>query len=238
MGKFAKWIGGGLGWVFFGPLGGIAGFALGAILDSAEVQTVHKGPTTRGDFVLSLLVLVAAVMKADGKVVRSELDFVKQYLSRAFGPETAREAVAMLRDLLKQDIPVRQVSLQIRQNMDYASRLQLLQMLYGISGADALFHPEEIKLINTIAGYLGISPRDIDSVRSMFVAETDWAYKVLEIDPSAGNEQVKAAYRKMAKKYHPDKVGYLGEDFQKIAHEKFQKLNEAYEKIRKERNMT
>jgi len=224
--------------VFFGPLGGLAGFALGAIFDNADVQTLQQeGRTTRGDFVVSFLVLVAAMMKADGKVLRSELDYVKKYLVTAFGMEAAREALAMLRDLLRQDIPLRQVSMQIRQNMDYASRLQLLQMLHGISAADGQVHPEEIRVIRLVAQYMGISQNDMDSVMAVYVVDTDWAYKVLGIDRSANDEEVKKAFRKMAMKYHPDKVSYLGEDFQKIAHEKFRKVNEAYEQIKKERNM-
>jgi len=219
-------------------LGGLAGFALGAIFDNADVQTLQQeGRTTRGDFVVSFLVLVAAMMKADGKVLRSELDYVKKYLVTAFGMEAAREALAMLRDLLRQDIPLRQVSMQIRQNMDYASRLQLLQMLHGISAADGQVHPEEIRVIRLVAQYMGISQNDMDSVMAVYVVDTDWAYKVLGIDRSANDEEVKKAFRKMAMKYHPDKVSYLGEDFQKIAHEKFRKVNEAYEQIKKERNM-
>lgn len=224
--------------MLFGPLGGLAGFALGAIFDNADVQTLQQeGRTTRGDFVVSFLVLVAAMMKADGKVLRSELDYVKKYLVTAFGMEAAREALAMLRDLLRQDIPLRQVSMQIRQNMDYASRLQLLQMLHGISAADGQVHPEEIRVIRLVAQYMGISQNDMDSVMAVYVVDTDWAYKVLGIDRSANDEEVKKAFRKMAMKYHPDKVSYLGEDFQKIAHEKFRKVNEAYEQIKKERNM-
>jgi DnaJ like chaperone protein len=237
MARFAKWIGGGLGWAFFGPIGGLVGFALGSIMDGATVETMRQAPTTRGDFALSLIVLVAAVMKADGKVVRSELDFVKSYFLRAFGREQATEAIGMLRDVLRQEIPLKQVSQQIRDNLDYSSRLQLLQMLYGISQADGQVHPEEVRVIGLIAGYLGISDKDRESILSMYVPPTDWAYKILETSPSASDEEVKKAYRKMALKYHPDKVGYLGDDFQKVAKEKFQKLNEAYEKIKKERNM-
>jgi len=129
------------------------------------------------------------------------------------------------------------VSMQIRQNMDYASRLQLLQMLHGISAADGQVHPEEIRVIRLVAQYMGISQNDMDSVMAVYVVDTDWAYKVLGIDRSANDEEVKKAFRKMAMKYHPDKVSYLGEDFQKIAHEKFRKVNEAYEQIKKERNM-
>jgi DnaJ like chaperone protein len=88
-----------------------------------------------------------------------------------------------------------------------------------------------------IAVGLGISKNDYTSIESMFVPKTDWAYGVLEIKRDADEETIKKAYRKMALKYHPDKVSYLGEDVQKAANEKFQKLNEAYRLICKERNI-
>jgi DnaJ like chaperone protein len=239
MGNFGKWIGGGLGWVVGGPIGGLFGFVVGSFLDSATVQTGSTGSnvTTPGAFGMSLLVLIAAVMKADGKVVRSELDYVKQFFVRQFGQENAKEALRMLRDLLRQDIPLRDVCLQINRNMDYASRLQLIHLLFGVAGADTDVLPSEIKVIETISGYLGISSSDYLSIRNMFIPETDSSYKILEIDRSATNEEVKKAYRKMALKYHPDKVSHLGEDFRKAADEKFKKMNEAYERIKKERNI-
>jgi DnaJ like chaperone protein len=240
MGSFAKWIGGGLGWVMGGPIGGLLGFLVGSIVDGTTIQTVtgRGSPiTTPGAFGMSLLVLIAAVMKADGKVVKSELEYVKQFFIRQFGQETAREALVMLRDLLKQEIPLRDVCMQISRNMDYSSRLQLLHLLFGVSGADSRFHPSEVKLIGTISAYLGISSTDYLSIRNMFIPETDSAYKILEVDQTVSNEELKKAYRKMALKYHPDKVSHLGEDLRKTADEKFKKVNEAYEKIKKERNI-
>jgi DnaJ like chaperone protein len=240
MGSFAKWIGGGLGWVMGGPIGGLLGFLVGSIVDGTTMQTVtgRGSPiTTPGAFGMSLLVLIAAVMKADGKVVKSELEYVKQFFIRQFGQETAREALVMLRDLLKQEIPLRDVCMQISRNMDYSSRLQLLHLLFGVSGADSRFHPSEVKLIGTISAYLGISSTDYLSIRNMFIPETDSAYKILEVDQTVSNDELKKAYRKMALKYHPDKVSHLGEDLRKTADEKFKKVNEAYEKIKKERNI-
>ena len=239
MGKFAKWIGGGLGWAFLGPIGGLIGFALGSLFDNVSGQQAVTGDrrTTSGAFAMSLLVLVAAVMKADGKVVRSELEYVKQFFIRNFGVDTSGEAIAMLRDLLKQQIPVQDVCRQIRRNLDYSSRLQMLHFLFGIADADGHVHASEQRIIKQIAADLGISPADIESIRSMFVPQTDSAYTILEINRGVTDEEVKKAYRRMANKYHPDKVSHLGEDFQKAANEKFQKVNEAYETIKKERNI-
>ena len=238
MGKFGKWIAGGLGWAFFGPLGGILGFALGSMFDEKpDFKTGLGGRTTPGAFAMSLLVLIAAVMKADGKVVRSELDFVKQYLVRAFGEESAVEALGMLKDFLKQNIPLDDVANQIRQNMNYSSRLELLHLLYGVSNADGRVNKSELAVIERIGIKMGVSVKDRESVKYMFIPRTDSAYIILEISPEASNEELKKAYRKMAIKYHPDKVSHLGADFQKVANEKFKKVNEAYNNIKKERNI-
>jgi DnaJ like chaperone protein len=241
MGFFGKWLGGGLGFVMGGPIGGLLGFLVGSMIDSttgqATAYTTSPQRTNQGDFGMSLLVLVAAVMKADGKVVKSELDFVKQFFVRQFGQDSAREAILMLKDIIKQEIPVKDVCLQISRNMDYSSRLQLLHLLFNVSLADTVIHPLEIEIIERISGYLGVASGDYMSIKNMFIPETDSSYKILEIDPSSSNEEVKKAYRRMAMKYHPDKVSHLGEDFRKTADEKFKRVNEAYDKIKKERNM-
>jgi len=239
MAKFGRWIAGGLGWAFFGPIGGILGFALGSMFEIPENKTQTEGyaSTTIGSFAMSLLVLVAAVMKADGKIMKSELDYVKEYFKKNFGEESASEAIKLLRDILKQNIPVREVSIQIKNNLDYSSRLQLLHLLFGISQSDGRVDKSEINTIEQIATFLGISFVDMQSIKSMFVDDVDSAYKILEIDSSVSDTEVKKAYRKMAMKYHPDKVSHLGEEFKNSAKEKFQKVGDAYNKIKKQRDL-
>ncbi len=242
MGRMGKWIGGGLGWVMGGPIGALLGFLVGSMVDGATALSIpeyasDERQTTPGGFGVTLMVLIAAVMKADGKVVKSELDYVKRFFVQQFGKQIAREATLMLRDLLKQDIPLADVCGQIKRNMDYSSRLQLMHLLFNVSSADGLTNPAEQAVIERISGYMGISSADYLSIRNMFIPDTDASYKILEIESSATDEEVKKAYRRMAMKYHPDKVSHLGEDFKKTASEKFRKMKDAYEKIKKERNM-
>ncbi|MDP2113834.1 MAG: TerB family tellurite resistance protein [Bacteroidota bacterium] len=242
MDKFGKWITGGLGWALFGPIGGIVGFVVGSLFDKSQQLQVSSGnqqryQTTQGGYVMSLLVLVAAVMKADTKILKSELEYTKQFFVRSFGAASAGEAIKILRDLLNQNIPVTEVCHQIRKNMDHPSRLQLVHFLFGIADADGHVHESEHKLIGHIAQHMGISEKDYQSIEAMFVANTDAAYKILEVEATATDDELKKAYRKMAVKYHPDKVHYLGEDIQKAAHEKFQKVNEAWETVKKQRGI-
>ena len=234
--RYGKWIGGGLGWAFGGPLGAIIGFAIGSAFGNNSNSREYIGSTTQQrDFNVSLLVLSAAVMKADGSVKKSELDYVKRFFLTNFGQERAEKYILMLREILKQDIQVYDVSQQIGRFMDYSSKLQLLHYLFGIASADGSTHENEIDIISVISKYMGISSADFQSIKAMFVQDVDSAYKILGIDSNATDDEIKKAYREMAKKYHPDKVAYLGEDVRKSAEQKLQEVNEAYEKIKKQR---
>lgn len=241
MGKYGKWIGGALGWAFGGPIGAILGFAFGSMIDGATVSTTNTDPrvgqTQKGDFIASLLVLTAAVMKADNKILRSELDYVKNFFVRQFGVKFTEQKMLLLREILKQDIPLYDVCTQVKLNMDYESRLQLIHFLFGISSADGQVHANEIAVIENIARLISISTSDFTSIKAMFIDDTDSAYKILEVSPDASDEEIKKAYRRLAVMYHPDKVSHLGEEIQNSAKEKFQKLNAAYEKIKKQRGI-
>jgi DnaJ like chaperone protein len=240
MGFFGKWLGGGLGFVMGGPIGGLLGFILGTAIDETSTEYpvyASNAGTAQGDFVMSLLVLIAAVMKADGKVVKSELDYVKQFFVRQFGVDSAKQITLTLKDILNKEIPVREVCQQIRSNMDYSSRLQLVHLLFNISIVDGLVSNSELEVLEKICVHLGLPQNDYLSIKNMFVPETDSAYKILEVERSATNDEIKKAYRKMAMMYHPDKVSHLGEEFKRNADEKFKMVNEAYEKIKKERSI-
>jgi DnaJ like chaperone protein len=169
--------------------------------------------------------------------MKSELGYVKTFMVRHFGEASALEAIKLLRDLLKQNIPVKEVSRQIKANMSYPERLQLLHFLFGVAGADGHTDVSEKQLIEFISNEMGITSNDFISIQAMFIKNIDADYKILEIEPGASDEELKKAYRRMALKYHPDKVIHLGEEFQKAANEKFQMVTRAYENIRKERKL-
>ncbi len=243
MKSFAKWIGGGLGFVVGGPIGALLGFAVGSMIDNTNSTGISTTDgrrvrrATSGDFVISLIVLSAAVMRADGRILKSELDFVKRFFVQQFGERLAVEHLSTLREILKQPFDTRAVCHQIRDNMEHPLRLQLIHYLFGLATADGVIDQAEARVLEDIAGYLGISQKDFESIRGMFGKGIGEYYHILEIDENAGEAEIKKAYRKMAVKYHPDKVTSLGEKFQKAAHEKFQKVQEAYEAIKKHKGI-
>ncbi|MDP5957177.1 MAG: TerB family tellurite resistance protein [Candidatus Marinimicrobia bacterium] len=234
---------GGLGWALAGPIGAIIGYYLASSGDYSGQRTFgsatqNYSSTKPGDFMVSLLVLLGAVMKADKQLQKSELDYVKQFLRQQFSHQNTQEYMTLFKDIIKQDYPIRDVCRQIQRSMDHPSRLELIHVLFGLSQADGHVHPDEISIIHTIARYLNINEHDFDSIKAMFVKDTHSDYKVLEIENSATDSEVKKAYRKMASKYHPDKVNHLGEDLKHLAEEKFKAVNDSYQSIKKQRGMS
>ncbi|WP_054852203.1 TerB family tellurite resistance protein [Olleya sp. ITB9] len=258
-----KWIGATLGWSLGGPIGAIIGLAIGSLGDAMSdkgnllgsgnpntqqkqepkyrtrpnyrTQQQRRAQTTSGDFEVSLLILASVVIKADGKQDERELDFVRNKFVELYGKDRANKAFKLFKKVSSQSISTRDVSMQIQQMMDHSSRLQLLHFLFGIAKADGMVTDDEEDQIHSISNYLGISNRDYSSIKAMFYNSVDNAYTILEIDKSASVNQIKKAYRNMAKKYHPDRVEHLGEEHKKGAEDKFKQVQKAYEFIQKER---
>ncbi len=242
-----KWIGAFLGFMARGFVGAIIGLFIGSILDALfkNVQ-VSTGSGSFGgrqavspqDFELNLLSLASLVIKADGKVSQKELDYVRTYFVQAYGRERANATFRTFNDVVKdREVSADRICAYIRPRLRYEVRLQVVHFLFNIANADGNLAQQEVDMINRISGYLRIGQQDFDSIKAMFFKSSDEAYKILEIDKDATNDEIKKAYRKMAKKYHPDKLQHMDEAYQKGAQEKFNKVQEAYEKLQKERGL-
>jgi DnaJ like chaperone protein len=198
----------------------------------------YRSSATASDLALSLVVLTAAVMKADGKATHGELGHVRRFFVQQFGPQHSAELLRLLRDVLKREIPLRDVCAQIRGHLSHPERLQVMHYLIGLAHADGRAQAYERNVLERIAADMGISQKDLASLDAMFRGpSTASAYTILEVDPKASNEEVKKAYRRAAMKHHPDRVAHLGEDFQKAASEKFKNVQQAWERIERERGL-
>ncbi|MBR4739309.1 MAG: TerB family tellurite resistance protein [Bacteroidales bacterium] len=268
MSSFTKWLFAGLGWAFGGPIGALLGYWIGkAISPDKQIGSsawgddtaYHRGPYrntgTQQDVNVALMVLIAAVMKVDGQVKKSELAYVKRFLLANYGEERGKEMLKVLQQMVQQDIPIDQICQQIKVNTDYSTRYHMVDFLFGIGGADGEFHQTEINMLRLIAQYLGISASDYTSIFERHVGYGDAnyssgsrnsrtsssssynkdPYRVLGIDSSSTDEEVKKAYRKMAMKYHPDRVAGMSEELQRNAAEQMKEINEAYEIIKQRR---
>jgi DnaJ like chaperone protein len=239
-----KWILAVLGYMFLRYPGAILGFILGTLIDnwnrsSGGFQTVFSGEgqtVSPGDFELNLLSLASLVIKADGKVTQTELDYVRAYFVQAYGKERANATFRTFNDVIKnREISSQRIGLYLQQRTRYEVRLQILHFLFGIANADGHIKQSEVDKLLEIAGSLKLSRNDFESIKAMFFKSADNAYKILEIEKTATDAEVKKAFRSMAKKYHPDKLQHMDEAYQKGAQEKFTKVQEAYEQIQKER---
>lgn len=220
-------------------LGGTAGSGQRSGFSQEDLFSYYQQRTSNNDFATMLIALSAAVMRADGKVLKAELNYVKSFFAQQFGPQFSTTHLQSLKNFLdSSDIPLDKICNDIRMRLAEESRVQLLYYLFGIAKSDGDVSSAEMLVIQRISQLLGISSPDFDSVKNMFYRDVNSDYRVLEIEPTATPEEIKKAYRQMAIKYHPDKVAQLGEEFQKGAKEKFQKIQEAYENIKKSRGLS
>lgn len=200
---------------------------------SGQRQTVSPQ-----DFELHLLSLTSIVIKADGQVSSSELQYVRNYFIQSYGEQRAGQIFKVFNEVVKKrEINAARICQFLNARTRIESRIQILHFLFGIANADGSVSAAELRTLEQIAGYLRLTQRDFISIKAMFVKDRDNAYKILEIDKSVPDHEVKKAYRTMAKKYHPDKLMDMDEAYRKGAEEKFRAVQEAYETVRKERGM-
>lgn len=263
MGWLGTLIGGGLGFMLGGPLGAIIGGAIGSNVGEVGETRSHAGRSggarpgfgaatvgtdprqAQQAFLVAVISLAAKVAKADGRVSQSEIQSFDRFLKDSLGmdAEDRRAAARVFNEAKNSDIPAEQFARQIRQLLGHQpDRMRdLISLLMSIAMADGRLDPAEEQMIRSIADTLGLTARDYEEARAMFnpTVNLDAAYATLGVFPHAENSEVKAAYRRLAKEYHPDVVANkgMGEDFQKFAAEKMRAVNDAYDRVREARGM-
>ena len=238
----SKWLFVLIGYSFFRFPGAIVGYFLGNLIENFSTKNKFKKSRVNNissqEFELNLLALASLVIKADGKVTKQELDYVRSYFVSAYGKERANATFKIFNDNIKNlGISPVKISMLFNSALNYESRLQVIHFLFGIAKADGNVSVSEINKLLEFSNLLRLSHADFQSIKAMFINEVGGAYKILEIEKSATDNQVKKAYRDLAKKHHPDKIQHLGDAYVKAAQEKFQKVQKAYERIKQERGL-
>lgn len=238
-----KWILAILGYSYLRFPGALLGFFVGGAIERLynpssswiKVRTQNLNPEI---FQLNLLALAATIIKADGIVKKQELQFVRNFFISNYGPQKARTIFEKFNEEIKKDKQnISDLTEIFIKQAQYETRLQILHFLFGVANADGVVSQTELTKVEQISAALGIRQSDMQSIKAMFIKNIDNAYTILEIISSATDDEVKKAYRTMAKKYHPDKLRSKDPAMIKGAKEKFQKVQEAYEVIQKERNL-
>ncbi len=257
-----KWIAGYLGWVVLGPLGGILAFLIGSFIESASSGTTTGGSRQssfeqqqeeanqqqgdRNSFLLSMLVMAAYIIKADGRVMHSEMELVRNFLRQNFGAEAAQQGNDIMLKLFEEEKrqgriafrrTIRQSCQEAARYMDYSGRLQLLNFLVMIAQADGVVDDAELTALKELALWMQMQESEVDSMLHMKGDSLDDAYRVLGVSPQATDEELKRAYRRLALEHHPDRVAKLGDDVRRAAEKKFQEINAAKERIWKARGL-
>lgn len=248
-----------IGMCILGPVGAVLGFLLGKFFNI-------KQSTSIDDAVLyNISALFAAVMKVDKRIMQSELYSYRNFFLQRFGQQSASKAIEYLKELKDKDIQIQEHAARLNLKLNYTERLEILRYLFQLSYVDSDISADELEIIQRIAQYFQIRQTDYDYIRNSYyyykqqfhqsgysnaysnssgysgsygkASSLDADYAILGVKSSDSDEDIKKAYRRLAIDNHPDKVAHLGENARKEAENRFAKINEAYQRIKKARNI-
>ena len=231
-----KWVAAAIGYSFLRFPGAILGFMVGGFFEHLTKNSVQIRRSSYAinpeTFQLNLLALSALIIKADGKIEQRELDFVRSFFIGQYGKERADSIFRNFNTQIKKEAQrLDQLTQVFVQQTAYETRLQILHFLFGIANADGHVSNVELEKLSQIASGMRLRLPDFESIKAMFVKNTDNAYKILEIESNASQDDIKKAYRRMAKKYHPDKLRGQDPAMIKGADEKYRAVQKAYETL-------
>ncbi len=254
MAWWGKGIGGAVGFLLGGPLGAAAGAALGHYLVDAEEEARAVDPAERRRLVFFVAVfsMLGKLAKADGVVSREEIRAVDRFMREDLelegeGLEFARNVFREAKDSAQPfQAYARQFAAEFSDETEILTHC--LRILLDVALSDGRLDPREDRLLREAAVIFGLGEAQYEHMKggetgapptSSSGSELEQAYRLLGVEPSAPDAQVKRAYRVKAKQYHPDVIASKGlpPEFLELANRKFQELQEAYERIARSRGM-
>ena len=229
-----KWFTAILGYSFLRFPGAIIGFFIGSFIELLSKNSFNLKTGSYSikpeKFELNLLALSAMIIKADGKIEQKELSFVRNFFIAQYGKDRADSIFKTFNKEIKKEVQRRdEVTSVFVQQTRYETRLQILHFLFGIANADGSVSDSELQKLSQIGSGLRLHLPDFESIKAMFIKNRDNAYKILEVEANASQNEIKTAYRNMVKKYHPDRIRSQDTAMIRGAEEKFREVQRAYE---------
>ena len=246
MGWFGKLTFGSMGLLFGGPLGAIAGAALGHHLvdkegDHETYQTeLRPVEQAQAAYFISMFSILGKLAKADGSVTSEEIDVVEGFLATLRIPEQEKQfAMRIFNEAMDSPYSIDDFAgqLYLMSSRRPVILLSFMDLLFKLAAADGKLHKNEEATLLRIRDVFRISEQQYSNIKSNYFNNIERYYKVLNCAPSDSDQEVKSSYKKLVKDFHPDTVISKGlpEEFVQFATERFQEIQDAYERIRKER---
>ena len=193
-------------------------------------------------FVEIMVHILIHIAKADGKISQTETQMIRQFFISQLNFSGAQ--IEWLNDIIEtaksSTSDIQSLASEFTTQFGYESQLMLLNMVYNVAYSDGEFHQAEAKLIDQLAILLKVSAFDHQRIKMAFEAQygdianaknDDKYFAVLGLTNTATKDEIKKTYRELTKKYHPDKVHHLGQEFKVQAEKKMQEINEAYDEL-------
>ena len=193
-------------------------------------------------FVEIMVHILIHIAKADGKISQTETQMIRQFFISQLNFSGAQ--IEWLNDIIetakRSTSDIQSLASEFTTQFGYESQLMLLNMVYNVAYSDGEFHQAEAKLIDQLAILLKVSAFDHQRIKMAFEAQygdianaknDDKYFAVLGLTNTATKDEIKKTYRELTKKYHPDKVHHLGQEFKVQAEKKMQEINEAYDEL-------
>ncbi|MGK9164971.1 TerB family tellurite resistance protein [Inquilinus limosus] len=241
MSIWGKIVGAAAGLAIGGPIGALLGAVAGHAVDWYRGQPPADGDATQHiAFTIGVIALGAKMAKSDGAVTAEEVTAFRQVFRV---PPEEEANVERLFNLARRDSAgfepyARQLAGMFRDRPEVLE--ELLQCLFYIAKSDGDVKPAELDYLRAVAGLFGLGQADFHRLCAEECAGCDVdPYGVLGVEPQIDDDSLKAAYRRLIREHHPDRLVALGmpADFIAVATDKMARINAAYDIIRRERKL-
>ena len=233
--KYYKFLAAAAGFYWGGLIGSISAFFLVRELVDNKDEGVNI-------LDLSLLRLSSLMIRADGHVDNQEIKLVREFFFKRYGNQKATRLFRELKESPPIPNNLDEILDVIKYRIEPNGLYIIIQFLYAISASDGHLAVSEDEFIFRVGKKLGFTIKRLNDIRGQFVENektNDKSYSEkspylskLGLSGNPTQNEIKKAYRNLAKEYHPDKLVGVTETIKKIAEEKFREIKEAYDYLK------